>query len=233
MAANVIGAPAQETMANDPFAGAKQLRVIQEWAAVEFFSCEAKNRYRVSLANDGTEGPVVMYIAEESGFCERICCSVNRSLKFNIHQGASKEGPVIQSMHKPFHLQGCCCMRPKFDVFGPGSTPIGTVEDPFKCCVMDQRILDSKGTQLLTTRGSVCQIGMLCPFFGSVDFDILKNGQPVAKVSKMAMGCGECLTKTNRFNVDFGGLTDPLEKRLMFAAVMLLDLEYFEVNKNN
>merc|ERR1711862_757300 len=103
----------------DLFQGAKHLLVKQEFAAVELCSFEAKNRYRVSVPHgDGRqEGSIFLYITEESLCVERICCSVNRRLALKLHQGASKQGPIVLQMEKPFHLQGCCFCRPRFDVF--------------------------------------------------------------------------------------------------------------------
>jgi hypothetical protein len=98
---------------------------------------------------------------------------------------------------------------------------------------MDQQIFDKDDNLLLTTYGSICQCGLFCPMCCDVEFDILKNGQEAGKITKMALTCSEACLKTNRFKVDFGTLKSPLEKRMAFASAMLLDLEYFETNKNN
>ena len=71
--------------------------IRQEFAALELCGCEAKNRYRVYQAGaeesiksiDGL--PSTMYINEESGMCERLCCGPNRSLTLVVHQGDSKD----------------------------------------------------------------------------------------------------------------------------------------------
>merc|ERR1712032_985872 len=98
----------------DLFKSAKSVLIKQEWAAIEACSCEAKNRYRVSVPQGGgtEEGEVFLYVDEDSGCLERICCSVNRSLTLRVHEGNSKDGTIKQSMYKPFHIQGCCCCRP-------------------------------------------------------------------------------------------------------------------------
>jgi len=233
----VVGAPAQEEMINtDIFKGEAKIMVKQEFAMLECFGCEAKNRYRITVPNGEAEGAdVFLYIAEESSCLQRLCCSVNRALTLNVYQGSDKTGAVVQSMHKPFHCQGCCCMRPHYEVYaGPeGTNPVGSVDDPCRCCKMDQQINDNKGTLLYTTEGSICQLGLCCPFCAPVNFDIKKEGQNVGLISKRPMTCCEMCQKTNRFTIDFPKDSSAVEKRLVFAAAMLADLEYFEQNKNN
>jgi hypothetical protein len=217
---------------NDIFRNQQSVLVKQEWAALECCDCEAKNRYRISVPRDGRyEGDVFLYVDEESGCLERICCSVNRSLELRVHSGTSKDDPVVQRMKKPFHLQGCCFCRPKFEVFGSASQLLGRVEDPCRICKMDQQVYDAQDNLLFTTYGSICQCGLYCPMCCDVSFDILKDGQEVGKITKMALTCSEACLKTNRFKIDFGTL-QPMEKRMAFASAMLLDLEYFEKDKN-
>mmetsp|Transcript_142861 Transcript_142861/g.252230 ORF Transcript_142861/g.252230 Transcript_142861/m.252230 type:complete len:236 (-) Transcript_142861:51-758(-) len=232
-----MSAPGQQSMGGDDiFRGQDKVMVKQEFAVLECCGCEAKNRYRVTVPNGEEEGPeVFLYVDESSGCLERICCSVNRSLTLNVHQGSTKEGQTVLSMHKPFHCQGCCFMRPMFLVYdGPeGSAGIGKIEDPCRCCQMDQQIYDNKDTLLYTTYGSICQLGMCCPCCASVDFQVKKDGTDVGLISKRPMTCGECLKKTNRFVIDFPKEAGPQEKKLVFAAAMLADLEYFEQNKND
>lgn len=227
-------APAQQVMGDDIFKGSQEIMVKQEWAALECLSCEAKNRYRVSQPNGDQEGSAFLYISEESGCLERICCSVNRSLTLNVHQGASKEGDVVMKMKKPFHLQGCiCCCRPSFDLVDGAEKNIGKVEDPWRCCVMDQKIFGAGGQQVFTTSGSIWQLGMCCPCCAPVNFGVMKDGKQVASVEKMTLSCGELCLKTNRFKINFDQVTDPEEKKLVLGSAMLLDLEYFEQKKNN
>jgi hypothetical protein len=239
--ATVLGsaqaAPIQQNMGTDDiFSGHPKIMVKQEFAALEMCSVEAKNRYRVSVPNGEDEGNVFLYIDEDSACCERICCSVNRSLTLNVHKGSGKEGEVALAMHKPFHCQGCCCMRPSFTVYdGPkdsGST-IGQIEDPCRCCAMDQQIMNASGTLVYTTYGSICQLGLCCPCCAPVDFEVRKDGVDVGKISKRPMTCSECCMKTNRFTVEFPTDADANQKKLIFGAAMLVDLEYFEQNKNN
>jgi hypothetical protein len=232
-----VGAPEQmEMMKTDIFGGNSKIMVKQEFALMEMCGCEAKNRYRVSVPKGEEEGPeVFLYVSEESSCFQRLCCSVNRALTLNVHQGSNKEGTVVQAMHKPFHCQGCCCMRPKFMVWAGAkdSKLVGSVEDPWRCCAMDQQILDEQGKLVYTTNGSICQLGLYCPFCAAVDFEVKKDGTKVGMISKRPMTFCECFKKTNRFIIDFPSEANNVEKRMVFAAAMLIDLEYFEQNKNN
>lgn len=232
----MVGAPVQIDMGGqDIFRNSQKIMVKQEFAMLEMCSCEAKNRYSVTQPNGESAGPdIFLYLDEDSQCLERICCSVNRSLTLNVHAGKDKDGNIVQSMYKPFHLQGCCFCRPRFEVFaGPkGQNQIGSIEDPCRCCMMDQQIKNTAGDTIFTTYGSICQLGMCCPCCASVDFDVLQKGNSVGTISKRPMTCGECCKKTNRFTVDFPKNASTTDRRLIFAASMLLDLEYFEQNKN-
>merc|ERR1719343_291673 len=109
-------------------------------AIIELCSIEAKQRYRISQAVDDKEGEVFLYITEKSQCLERICCGPNRNLTLELHAGKDKDGPVIQEMEKPFHLQGCCICRPQFNVFmgNEKAAQIGTIFDPCTCCIINQ-----------------------------------------------------------------------------------------------
>mmetsp|Transcript_45473 Transcript_45473/g.75538 ORF Transcript_45473/g.75538 Transcript_45473/m.75538 type:complete len:234 (+) Transcript_45473:75-776(+) len=229
-----MSAPGQQSM-DDIFRGQDKVMVKQEFAVMECCGCEAKNRYRVTVPNGEEEGPeVFLYVDEDSGCVERLCCSVNRSLTLNVHQGDNKEGKTVLSMHKPFHCQGGCFCRPTMQVFDgeKDSTLVGHIEDPCRCCMMDQQIYDETGKLIFTTYGSICQLGMCCPMCASVDFEIKQDDKKVGLISKRPMTCGECLGKTNRFIIEFPMEKKANERKMIFAAAMLADLEYFEQKKN-
>mmetsp|Transcript_33587 Transcript_33587/g.94332 ORF Transcript_33587/g.94332 Transcript_33587/m.94332 type:complete len:242 (-) Transcript_33587:139-864(-) len=239
MAAQVMGKPMQQQMgggAGEMFNNYPKVLIKQEWAALEMCSCEAKNRYRVSQPkDDNKEGDVFLYINEESNCLERICCSANRSLTLQVHEGSTKDGPVQQSMQKPFHCQGCCFLRPHFDVFDAGGAQIGKIEDPCKICTMDQKVYVGQGeAETFRTNGSVCQAGMCCPCCAEVKFEVQdSSSRAVAEIVKPPLDLTECCCATNRFLVDFKSVEGANERRMIFAAAMLLDLEYFEQNKND
>ena len=187
------------------------------------------------MNNQGTN---MFYINEESNCVERICCSVNRSLTLHVHEGSNLQGNVLFSMQKPFHLQGCiCCCRPELDI-SSGGTRLGRVEDPFQChvclsCQVDQRVYDDKDNLIFTTYGSLCQAGWCCPCFCPVMFNVKNHaGGADGQIIKGYQNILEFCCQLNRFKVIFPPDAQEADKTLMIGAAMLLDLEYFEQNKN-
>lgn len=234
VAGNLIGAPGQHMMAptacGDLFNGASSLYIKQEFEMVELCGIEAKQRYRVSVPNGTAEGHVFLYITEESDCTERICCGPNRSLKLKVHQGDNKAGPVALELHKPLSCQGCCCLRPNFDVVEHGQK-LGHIDDPCTLCMMDQKISDASGKMLFQTEGMRCQLGFLCPCCVGIYFNAKKDGQSVARIEKMPLDCEDCSFGTNRFLVNFDQTNDPIERKMLLASAMLIDLAYFEKTK--
>merc|ERR1711959_402678 len=131
-----------------------------------------------------------------------MCCKANRHVAMYVHQsGHDTSGPVIMQVHKSFGAAACCVARPAAQIFDGQANKIGSVDDPWKCCVMDQRIYDVNGDKIFGTAGSVCQPGMCCPCLGNVEFNVTgPNGEPTnAHISKVFNGCSEMMAKVNNF----------------------------------
>ncbi len=228
----VVAAPQQQKM--DRFGEALLIR--QEWSALELCGgCEAPNRYRVYKASkdarstDNLEN--TMYINEESDCCERICCGVNRSLTLVVRQGTKKDGPELLRLKKPFHLQGCCCCRPEMDITDSAGNQVGHIDDPCACCVMNQTVKDHTGEVKYKVEGTLCQCGLCVPCI-DIKFDVKDvKGGPPGEIRKIFDGCSEICLKTNKFKITFPENATEPDKSLLLGATMLLDLEYFEVQK--
>lgn len=253
-AAAVIGQPAQETMpmmkGGEIFNNLKSVFIIQEFAAIEMCGIEAKNRYRISPSKDQ---PSFLYAMESSACFERICCPGCRKLTMNLHQGSDKSGPVVLSMDKKCH----CPMMPCPALLNPGGWPImcpwvciasqmppefmvreggaviGSVFDPpwpLFGCKINSLIRDASGNEIMRT-GPVCmcQKGLVCPCCADMPIGVFKGEKQVATITRISLSCMQmCCTKTNNIQIDFDQVTDATEKKLVFAAAMLLDLQYFE-----
>ncbi|CAK0792311.1 unnamed protein product [Prorocentrum cordatum] len=226
------GAPAQQVMAGDLFRGASRVFVKQEDIPVPCCSNEAKQRYRISVPNGDQEGQPFLYITEESDYCTRSCCPVNRGLKLKVHNGPSKDYPVVQTIDKPcscgpVFTAPCPCCRPQFAaVVRDPLYVVGSIEDPCHCCIKGQRVRDARGAEMFSVSGCINQWGLFCPCCAPVRFDASKGGTTVGGVERKQLPCNDM--RDNRFMIDFGSINDPQERRMMFASAMLLDLEFFE-----
>ena len=168
--------------------------------------CEAKNRYTCHewSPGQGNVGRQVFFIREESDGCERVCCKQQRHLSLYIHDGHDKTGNVIMQVHKSFGLAaGLCCCRPEVMIFDGNGEKVGNVENPWKCCTMDQRIFGPDGQRIYGAAGTVCQQGIFCPCLGSVEFALTDaHGQPNdGSIQKVFNGCAEVMAKANSFRV--------------------------------
>ena len=245
-----MATPAQQTLApqqlqmqrtqGDAFNCAEAVVIKQEFNLVEVCGIEGKNYYRVhqSMADPSyrkTDGQQLLFVREESECLERICCGPQRTLTLFAHAGYDKNAPTYIQMHKPFHLQGLqpCC-RPELHVNDGHGRPIGKIEDPCACCVMDQKIKDAAGQFRYGIAGTICQIGLCCPCCGDVNFHVTNGqGERVGEIKKMFDGCEELCLGTNKFKVIFPHNVTVEDRSLIFASAMLIDLQYFEVQKNN
>jgi hypothetical protein len=239
--ATPVMAPQQVQMYRlDAFQGSMAVIVKQEFAVLELFGVEAKNRYRVHQSDAHpdarrSDGQQLLYVREQSECAERICCGPNRELTLFAHAGYDQNSPVFIQMHKPFHLAGnfpCC--RPVLHISDGANMPLGRVEDPFSCCQMDQKIFDHTNQFRYGVAGTICQLGLCCPCLGDVVFNITNQaGEPVGEIRKMFDGCGELMLHTNKFKITFPNMLTAEDRALVFSSAMLIDLQYFEVSKNN
>lgn len=224
----------------DAFNCAEAIVIKQEFNMVEICGVEGKNYYRVHQSLIAPEyrkpdGQQLLFVREQSECCERIFCGPSRSLTLFAHAGYDKGSPVYIQMHKPFHLQGNLpCCRPEMQVSDGSGRPIGRVDDPCALCVMDQTIKDANGQFRYGVKGTICQIGLCCPCFGDVVFDVTnQGGEHVGEIRKMFDGCEELCLGTNKFKVIFPNNVTVEDRSLIFASAMLVDLQYFEVEKKN
>jgi len=195
--------------------------------------CEAKNRYHIhnwDPNNPHVPGPFCMLAREESAGFERICCKQNRHLALYVHEGQGEDAAVIMQIHKSFGLAMLPCCRPSVMIFDGQGNKVGSVDDPWHCCVMDQRVYDVNGNQIYGAAGSVCQVGICCPCLGAVEFDITDPvGNPTqAHISKVFNGCAEMMAKVNNFRVTFPQNASAAQKMALLGCTMLIDFEYFE-----
>lgn len=240
----------------DPFGGQQVLLATQVFEVMELCGIEAKNRYRISPPENPVGG-TFLFAQESSEACQRICCSPCRSFTMNVHQGESKQGPVVLSLEK---TEQHCPMLPWPVFLHPGAwfitcpwvciaftmsppqitvkragTVVGTITDPpgqLFCCKANFIIRDASGNEIFEVGPhTLCQFGQCCPCLADevVKVHDARSGAEVARISRLKMTCLEICQKTNRFTVDFGQVQDPNHKALIFAAGLFFDMQYWEV----
>ena len=239
--------------AGDTFGGQKLLLVKQEFDLKDACGIEAKNRYRISVPCDfanSQEGNVLLFGQEQSEGCERVCCSPCRSFTMNVHVGTSKQGDVALSVVKehchrmalpwPFMLHplltipcGVWAMlaeSAKYLVKDSAGTVIGEIVSPATsvfCCNAMQLISDAHGQEVMRM-GPSSQCNSCCPCLADEVIAVFKGSAQVATITRNTLTCAELCGKTNRFTVDFGSLTELNERRLVFAAAMSFDMQFWE-----
>lgn len=221
----------------DRFAGEAAI-IEQSFFVGDLFGCEAKNVYKVYPgAKQGVHftGAQSMYIREESGCVERLLCSVNRALTLHVHNGTDRSGPTMLQFHKPFHIQGCCCCRPSMAITDGAGQKLGRVDDPCLFnCMMEQNVYDHNDQHKYRVEGCCIQPGLCCPCCCDVTFDVKDvTGGPPGKITKIFNGCAEICCGMNRFKLIYPDAATDADKSLLLGSAMLIDLEYFEQNKNN
>lgn len=217
-----------------------QIKIKQKFNAMQALEAltglEAKNSYEVT---GSPAGP--MYISENSGCLERLCCGPNRSAQFNLHVGSTKDDPVVMKFKKDFHCQQCDCpgvCRPKLAVLDVNDQQIGRVEDPCACFALNQQIFETTNgneEQIFYASGACCQAGIFCPCCFPVKFPYHGKGKMEGKedgmVIKKPMGLMELCCDTQSFDVVFPEGTTVNQKGILVGSAMLIDFRYFEKQK--
>jgi len=237
----------------DIFGSLPEILVTQEFAMIELCGIEAKNRYRVAAPH--SPNYTFLFAQEEGEACERICCSPCRRLTMNLHAGSDKLGQVMLTMEKTWACPMIPCPLllhpgawwlfcpwmaiaykdggPQFTVKRNGQV-LGSVWDPpmpIFYCKANSIIRDAQGRALFECGpNSLCDAGMCCPCCADevVPVVSITDRKQVATITRAMLTCTELCTKTNRFTVNFGSVTDPDQRALIFAAAMLFDLQYWE-----
>merc|ERR1712194_49803 len=218
---------------------AQQIKIRQQINVIEAVTdCEAKNKYDISAIgspNVVSVNPEPKVLINESSECvERICCKSQRSLTFHLRQDDQKNGPIEIDMQKPCHIHGCWfeSFRPRFTVRDQrkGGIEIGTVRDPCNCCKVHQDVYDASGQKRYEVDATCWQLGLFCSVCFEANFDILSGdgGSPVGKVTKRVGGLQDLCAQANTFDIDMPPTATVDDRKLLLAATMLLDIEYFE-----
>lgn len=65
---------------------------------------------------------------------------------------------------------------------------IGEIEDPCRCCLIDQHIKNINGDTEFIASGSICQVGICCPCISDPKFAISKHSRPPRPAFLFSLG---------------------------------------------
>jgi hypothetical protein len=248
----VMGHPQGDSTLAMDLGNCNKLCVKQEFSMLEMIGFGAKNRYRICKDLPEAEGgKTFLYVKEDSKFIERKCLSSCRTFSLAVHAGVDTSGPVVLTMTKDLHCPMTPCpmmaldcgiisglkalgalQKPPELTLWEGDTILGTVVDP-PCavfhCQMDASIRNAQGEEVFHLGPkSMFSKGMYCPCCAEERMPITREGKMVAEIVRIQLSCAELYGKCNRFEIEFGEVTDPTERKLILGAAFLLDMQYWD-----
>ena len=196
-----------------PLAQHRRLMVRQRHELGELFGYETRNKYEV--VSEG--GALVAYAAEQQkgflGFLFRQFLGHWR--KFEIQFFAPDRSPFMTARH-PFRW-----FFQRLEVYDQAGVFVGAIQQRFSIFTKRFDVQDAGGNVVMEVAS---------PFWRLWTFPFMARGAQVASVQKKWSGLlAEAFTDKDNFLVDLGeGGLGENERRLVLAAALFIDLQYFE-----
>jgi len=215
--------------------------VKQKPQYMEMFGCEFENKYKVYKWDNEKKGHKIFKCTEKSSFWSRYCLRPDcRPFDMEVHKKKGDEGGRFLHFTREYACTFLCCNRPAIEVKyteGSKSDFLGKVVAPFTWCDMAMEVYDKDHKLAYLIEGSCCQCGLCFPApcgpCKEVIFDIKDprrgDSKPVGQIRKVFSGCmKQCLTDADNFIAYFPAHANWEEKALILAAVIMIDMRYFE-----
>lgn len=173
---------------------------------------ETRNKYELREPS----GQVVGFAAEQGkGFLALIARSFLghwRTFDIDVFDAARA---LLLRAHHPFRF-----FFQRLEVFDAQGQLLGALQQRWAFFSKRFDVLDAGGRVLLEMRSGLFRVWTF-PFF--------RGAQEVARIEKKWSGfVVEAFTDADRFRLAFGGQVSPAERRLLLAAALFVDLQYFE-----
>ncbi|XP_043646869.1 phospholipid scramblase 1 [Drosophila teissieri] len=200
-----------------------QLLVSQKIEKLELLTgFETKNRFKVK----NSLGQNVYFAYEESDCCTRNMLGRSRPFEMKILDNFQNE---VLHLYRPFKCDLLCCFPScmnAVEVSAPPGQVIGSVEQVCTFVRPKFNIKNTFGDIVLQIEGPLCP----CKCFSDTNFKVLSaNNEEIGKISKQWSGLGrELFTDADYFSVTFPLNLDVRMKALIFAALFLIDVVYYE-----
>ena len=199
-----------------PFVRPTRLSVRQRKRWLEILtSFDARNTYAVY---DDAGNPVFNVQEQGKGFgslIKRLFLAAYRPFRSNVEDLAG--GHQILALRRPFRF-----MFHRLEVSTPDGRLLGALQKRWTWFRRKYTVEGPAGEELATLFG---------PFWRPWTFKILVPGQAqeVGLIQKKWSGLGkEMFTQADNFWIEFGAVTDPRLRALLFSATVLIDVVHFE-----
>jgi len=191
----------------------RRLMVRQRRELAELFGFETRNRYEVV----SEAGAPVAYAAEQQkgflGFLFRQ--SLGHWRTFEIRFFTPDRVPFMTARH-PFRW-----FFQRLEIYDEGGGLVGAIQQRFSILTKRFDVQDASGKLVMEVSS---------PFWRLWTFPFMARGAQVACVQKKWSGLlAEAFTDKDNFAIDLGdGALGESERRLILAAAIFIDLQYFE-----
>jgi uncharacterized protein YxjI len=190
-----------------------EIQVVQRRELAEILlGTETRNKYEL-LAPSGEQ---IGFAAEQGkglgAFFARYFLGHWRPFEILIFD--SSRQPILKALH-PFRF-----FFQRLEISDASGRPLGVLQQRWAFFAKRFDVLDAQGQLVLEMRSGLFRVWTF-PFF--------RGEEEVARVEKKWGGfLREAFTDADRFRIALGPALNPVERRLVLAAALFIDLQYFE-----
>lgn len=192
--------------------------IRQRYEMAEFFGFETRNKYEIA----SEQGLPIAYAAEQQ---KGILALIARHFfghwrRFDILFFTPQRQNFMRG-HHPFRF-----FFQRMEIYGPQNQKLGALQSRFAVFSKRFDIEDALGNVVMSVRS---------PFFNFWKFEFQKHHRVVATVTKKWSGLlTEIFSDKDNFRLEFqDSNTSEIERRLLLAAALFVDLQYFERKASN
>lgn len=190
-----------------------EVHLVQRKELAEvLLGAETRNKYELRTV----DGQVVGFAAEQGkgllAFFARMFLGHWRSFDLHVFDAARN---LVLRAHHPFRW-----FFQRLEVFDAQGQLLGALQQRWAFFTKRFDVEDARGQVVLEMHSGLFKVWT---------FPFLRNGAEVARVEKKWSGfLSEAFTDADRFRVAFTGPVSGVERRLLLASGLFIDLQYFE-----
>lgn len=194
-----------------------EVHIVQRKELTEvLLGAETRNKYELRAPS----GQVVGFAAEQGkGFLAVLArMFMGHWRTFEIHVFDAARNLLLRA-HHPFRF-----FFQRLEIFDAAGRQLGAIQQRWGFVTKRFDVEDASGQVVLRMQSGLLKFWTF-PFF--------RGDAEVARIEKKWSGSlTEMFTDADRFRLVFGGPVSPVERRLLVAAALFVDLQYFEAKSN-